>query len=90
MTLLAGTFLVVQYHLALHRARFIAVLAVAAIVQPLVLLAIGPDLTGIALGMLGVQATLAATMLVLAFTRQGSMGHDFAQDDEPALVLTEA
>jgi O-antigen/teichoic acid export membrane protein len=90
MTLLASTFLVVQYHLALHRARFIAVLALAGIVQPLVLLAIGPHLTGIAIGMLGVQGALAATMLFLAFARPGTMGRDFEEDDQPVLVLTEA
>lgn len=90
MTFLAASYLVVQYHLALHRARFIFVLAVAAIVQPLVLLAIGPDLTGIALGMLGVQAVLAATLFVLAFTRPGTMGHDFEEDEAPDLILTEA
>jgi O-antigen/teichoic acid export membrane protein len=90
MSLLAVTLLTVQYKLALHRAHFIAALAVAAVVQPLVLLAIGPHLTGIALGVLGVQAALAATMLLLAFRRPGTMGHDF-EEPEPApdLVLTE-
>ncbi|MFL5885987.1 MAG: lipopolysaccharide biosynthesis protein [Thermoleophilaceae bacterium] len=90
MALLATTFLVVQYKLALHRAQFIAVLAVAAVVQPLVLLAIGPHLTAIALGMLAVQAALAATMLFLAFSKAGTMGHSFEEDEAPELVLTEA
>jgi O-antigen/teichoic acid export membrane protein len=89
MSLLAVTFLTVQYKLALHRAQFIAVLAVAAVVQPLVLLAIGPHLTGIALGVLAVQAALAATMLLLAFRRPGTMGDDFEEDAAPELVLTE-
>ena len=65
-------------------------LAVAAVVQPVVLLAIGPHLTAIALGMLAVQATLAATMLFLAFSKQGTTGHDFEEDGAPELVLTEA
>jgi O-antigen/teichoic acid export membrane protein len=89
MVLLAATYLSVQYKLALHRARFIAVLAVAAVVQPLVLLAIGPHLTRIALGMLAVQAGLAATMLLLAFRSPGTMGSDFEEDEAPELILTE-
>jgi O-antigen/teichoic acid export membrane protein len=90
MTLLAATYLAVQYKLALHRAHFIAALAVAAVVQPLVLLAIGPHLTAIALGMLAVQAVLAATMLLLAFRRPGTMGHDFEEPGQaPELLLTE-
>jgi len=89
MTLLAATYLAVQYKLALHQARFIGLLAVAAVVQPLVLLAIGPHLTGIALGILAVQAALAATMLLLAFRVPGTMGHDFEEDEAAELVLTE-
>ena len=89
MALLAATFLAVQYKLALHRARFIVALAVAAVVQPLVLLAIGPHLTGIAIGMLCVQAGLAVTMLFLAFRVPGTMSHDFEEDEAPELVLTE-
>jgi O-antigen/teichoic acid export membrane protein len=89
MTLLAATYLAVQYKLALHRAHFIGVLAVAAVVQPLVLLAIGPHLTGIALGMLAVQAVLCATMLLLAFRLPGTMGRDFEEDEAPELVLSE-
>jgi len=90
MSLLAVTFLTVQYKLALHRARFIGVLAVAAVVQPLAILAIGPHLTSIALGVLAVQAALAATMLVLAFRSEGRMGHDFEEDEAPELMLSEA
>ena len=89
MALLAATFLAVQYKLALHRARFIVALAVASVIQPLVLLAIGPHLTAIAIGMLCVQAGLAATMLFLAFRVPGTMGHDFEEDEAPELVLTE-
>src|SRR5919198_3637321 len=38
-SLLACTYLAVQYHLALHRWRFVALLVVAAIVQPIVVVA---------------------------------------------------
>src|SRR5205085_5807436 len=40
LCLLACTYLAVQYHLALHRWRFVAVLVVAALTQPVVLVAI--------------------------------------------------
>jgi O-antigen/teichoic acid export membrane protein len=67
LSLLACTYLAVQYHLALHRWRFIGLLAVAAIVQPAVVVAIGPHLVSIAIGLTVVNATLAAIMVVLAF-----------------------
>jgi len=66
LCLLACTYLAVQYHLALHRWRFIVALAVAAIAQPAALVAIGANLTPIALGLLAVNGSLAATMVVLA------------------------
>jgi len=67
LTLLACAYLAVQYHLALHRSRFIAVLVVAAMAQPLVLVAIGAHLTPIAIGLLGLNGVLATIMVVLAF-----------------------
>jgi O-antigen/teichoic acid export membrane protein len=66
-TLLACTYLAVQYHLALHRWRFIALLLVAAIVQPIVVVAVGPGLVAIALALMTVNASLALCMVVLAF-----------------------
>jgi len=66
MSFLACTYLAVQYHLALHRWRFIGLLAVAAVVQPAVLIAIGPHLVSIALGLTAVNFTLAAAMVTLA------------------------
>ena len=67
LSCLAGTYLAVQYHLALHRWRFVGVLAVAAVAQPIVLSAIGAHLTDIALGLLALNAALAVAMLTLAF-----------------------
>ena len=67
LSLLACTYLAVQYHLALHRWRFIGLLAVAAVVQPAVVIAIGPHLVSIAVGLTAVNATLAAVMVTLAF-----------------------
>src|SRR3954447_7571326 len=51
MVLLAFTYLATQFKLALHRVRFVTLLAVAAIAQPLMLLAIGSELTPLATGL---------------------------------------
>jgi O-antigen/teichoic acid export membrane protein len=68
MSLLALTYLAVQYQLALHRAAFIGVVAAAAAVQPAAMIAIGgEDLRAIALGLLGVNLLLAAAAVALAF-----------------------
>jgi O-antigen/teichoic acid export membrane protein len=67
MSFLALTYLAVQYQLALHRAAFIAVIAVAAAIHPAVMIAIGDDLTGIAFGLLAANLALAAASVALAF-----------------------
>ena len=67
MALLACTYLAVQYQLALHKAVFIAVLAVAALVQPVAMIAIGDELTGLAMGLMAVNGLLAAAAVALAF-----------------------
>ena len=67
MSLLACAYLSVQYLLALERANFLWVLALAAIAEPLVLQAIGAHLTAVAMGLLAVQLVLAATILSLGF-----------------------
>src|SRR4051795_7316376 len=67
MTLLACAYLSVQYLLALERANFLWALGVAAIAEPLVLQQIGSHLTAVAVGLLVVQALLAAVVLSLGF-----------------------
>jgi O-antigen/teichoic acid export membrane protein len=76
ISMLALTYLATQFQLALHRSRFLAALAVAAVAQPLIMVAIGAKLTALALGLLGMHLALAATMLVLAMRR-------YAVADEP-------
>jgi O-antigen/teichoic acid export membrane protein len=72
MSLLALTYLAVQYQLALHKAGFIAVLALAAAAQPAAMIAIGgEELTTIALGLLGLNALLAVALVMLAFRAVG-------------------
>jgi O-antigen/teichoic acid export membrane protein len=72
MSLLACAYLSVQYLLALERANFLWALVAAAIAEPLVLQSIGSHLTGVALGLLGVQILLAAVILSLGFRSAAS------------------
>jgi O-antigen/teichoic acid export membrane protein len=67
MTLLACTYLSVQYLLALHRARFIWALGVAAVLEPVLVAGVAPDLTTVAFVLLALQAILATTVLALGF-----------------------
>jgi O-antigen/teichoic acid export membrane protein len=82
MVLLALSFLATQFQLALHRTRFIGVLAVAAVVQPLALETAGDDLRKIALLLLAVQAAVAAVMITLAL-RGGGEGEAVEPDEDP-------
>jgi O-antigen/teichoic acid export membrane protein len=63
MTLLACTYLAVQYLLALHHVRFIWLLAVGAAAEVLVLLGVGDELTTLALALVAIQGTLAAILV---------------------------
>lgn len=92
MSLLAFTYLATQYQLALHRSRFLIVLAAGALAQPLIMAAIGAKLTALALGLLGMHAALAAAMLVLALRRRSYAGEEMptAGEEEPAPAATVA
>jgi O-antigen/teichoic acid export membrane protein len=72
MTLLAWSYLSVQYLLGVGRAGFIPILAVAALAEIGLLAAIGADLEQIAVALMGVQLACAAVILTLSFrTRVG-------------------
>ena len=85
MLLLAVVYLGVQFLLALKRTAFLALLAVAALAEPAALVAVGDDLTAVALAVLGVQAALAAAVVALAW-RAGAARHDGAEGREMAPV----
>jgi O-antigen/teichoic acid export membrane protein len=84
MSLLALTYLATQYQLALHRSRFLAVLALAALAQPLVMVAIGTKLTALAVGLLGLHACVASAMLVLALRRPPGPGDQAGAEETTA------
>ena len=79
----ACTYLAVQYHLALHRWRFIAALVVGAVAQPVVLVAIGAHLTSLALGLVTVNGSPAVTTFVLALRARPAL-QAVEIDEEPA------
>jgi glycosyltransferase involved in cell wall biosynthesis/O-antigen/teichoic acid export membrane protein len=66
MTLLASAYLSVQYLLALHRASFLWILGVAAVLEPLLLRGIGAQLTEVALALLALQLVVAASVLTIS------------------------
>jgi O-antigen/teichoic acid export membrane protein len=66
MALLACAYLSVQYLLALHRRRFVGILVIAAVAEVVLLLAVGANLTGIAVALAGLQLVCASCMLVQA------------------------
>ncbi len=69
MAFLAVTYLCVQYLLALHRSRFVLLLAAGAMLDPLLLLVVGDKLTSIALVLAALQAVLAAAVTFVAVRR---------------------
>jgi O-antigen/teichoic acid export membrane protein len=88
---LAFIYIAAQYQLALHRSRFILLLAAAAVTQPFVLVALGTDLTALALGVLAVNVPLAAAMIALASRRtRGSFVPLPAEMPESTAAFTEA
>jgi O-antigen/teichoic acid export membrane protein len=65
MTLLAVAYLTVQYMVALGKTRFLWVLAVVALCEPVLLSATSLSIEGFAAIVLGVQCVVAASVLVL-------------------------
>src|SRR3954447_7868742 len=83
MSMLALTYLATQYHLALHRSRFLVVLALGGLAQPLIMVAVGgARLTTLALGLLGLHLTVAAVMLTLALRHRLEPGDYLDEADE--------
>ena len=74
MALLACAYLSVQYLLALGHSRFLWLLGAAALLEPLLVVGIGADLTQVALALLGVQAALAACVLAVSLRSRDAIG----------------
>ncbi|MGH2713051.1 MAG: glycosyltransferase [Thermoleophilaceae bacterium] len=67
MTLLACAFLSVQYLLGLRRVAFLALLGVAALCEPLLLLEADASLSDVALALVAVQLALATALVAIGF-----------------------
>ena len=80
MSMLALTYLATQYQLALHHSRFLILLAIAAIAQPLIMITVGAKLTALAVSLLGLQLVLAVAMLTLDLRKRETV---YAEVEEP-------
>jgi O-antigen/teichoic acid export membrane protein len=90
MSMLALTYLATQYQLALHRSRFLAVLAVAGVAQPVIMVTVDASLTALALALLGLHICAAAAMLTLALRRRSVPGDYVDVPDETAAGASDA
>jgi O-antigen/teichoic acid export membrane protein len=79
MSLLACSYLSVQYLLAMGKASFLSVLAVGVVVEVVGLLLIGDDLTAIAIALLAVQAVCASIVFTMAMRQKTPAGQAYAQ-----------
>ena len=91
MSLLAGTYLAVQYLLGLHRAAFIWVLAAAAVAEIGLLALIGADLDEIALALLAVQVVCAAAVVTVSLRTGPGEPEELvvAEAGDPRVVASE-
>jgi O-antigen/teichoic acid export membrane protein len=90
MTMLACAYLSMQYLLAMGRPFFLWVLGTAVVAEVGLLLAVGADLTAIALVLLGVQLLCAATVMLLAFRTRptpSQPGVAASESDEELVVI---
>ena len=79
MSLLACSYLSVQYLLAMGKASFLFVLAGGVVAEVALLLAIGDDLTAIALALFGIQAVCASIILTMALRLKAPAGQAYVQ-----------
>jgi O-antigen/teichoic acid export membrane protein len=79
MSLLACSYLSVQYLLAMGRASFLFVLGAGVIAEVAVLLSIGDDLTAIAIALFCIQAVCASVILTMAMRQKAAAGRAFVQ-----------
>jgi O-antigen/teichoic acid export membrane protein len=77
MSLLAFSYLSVQYLLAMGRASFLFVLAAGVVAEVLVLISIGDDLTAIAVALMIVQAVCASVILTMALRQSVPAGEAY-------------
>ena len=90
MTCLSISYLALQFLLALGRRAFLLVLAVGAVSVPAVAALRDSSLESVAIGLLILDAILAALMLGLSFSARGAGKHGLSESDAEAFALAEA
>lgn len=85
-TVLACTYLAIQYMLALKRTRFLILVAAVAIVEPVLLLQATREATGFAMVVLAIQALGAIVAFALALRREPPPPRRDGVPAEPELV----
>jgi O-antigen/teichoic acid export membrane protein len=74
MTLLAVTYLTLQYELALGRKTFLFLLGAAALIEPILLWLVGGQFVQIALALVGLQLLLGSCLVALSVRSSGQSG----------------
>ncbi len=90
MTCLSISYLALQFLLALGRRSFLIVLAFGAVAVPAAVALRDTSLESVAIGLLVLDAILAALMLSLSFSARGPGKHGLSEADAEAFALAES
>ena len=90
MTCLSITYLALQFLLALGRRSFLLLLAVGAVAVPLVVALRDSSLESVAIGLLILDALLAALMIALSVGARGPGKHGLSEGDAEDFALAES
>ncbi len=90
MTSLSISYLALQFMLALGRRAFLFALAIGAVAVPATVALRDTSLKSVAIGLLVLDAVLAASMLALSLAARGSSPHGLNEQDAEAFALAEA
>ncbi len=90
MTCLSVSYLALQFLLALGRRAFLAALIVGAVAVPVTVALCDSSLKSVAVGLLVLDAILAATMLAISFASSSAGEHGFTVDEAEEFAIAEA
>ena len=90
MTFLSVAYLSMQFLLALGKRLFLAVMTVGAIAVPATVALRDSSLRSVSIGLLVLDAALAAVMLMLSYSARKPGAHPFAVDDADDIAFAEA
>jgi O-antigen/teichoic acid export membrane protein len=90
MTCLSISYLALQFLIALGRRSFLVLLTIGAVAVPVVVAIRDSSLESVAIGLLILDAILAALMLAISFSARTAGEHSFADGEAEAFALAEA